>query len=166
MHSGDTPSVNRAHSARPAPQAGFTLVEILIAVLIVGVLLAVAYPSYLDAVRKGRRAEAVNAVTQLMQAQERFRANNPTYGNLDSPANSTTLPADLPRTTKHYNLSVSDATAQGYAVIATAKDAQAQDSSCKVMGVQAVTGTLRYGSGSSSINWAASEPDAGRCWAN
>lgn len=59
--------------------AGFTLVELMIVVAIVGILAGIAYPSYIDSVRKGKRAEGRAAVTSLLQQQERYFTQNNTY---------------------------------------------------------------------------------------
>ena len=59
--------------------AGFTLIEVMIVVAIVGILAAVAYPSYIDSVRKGKRAEARAALASLLQQQERYFTQNNTY---------------------------------------------------------------------------------------
>ncbi|WP_332740297.1 type IV pilin protein [Hydrogenophaga sp.] len=59
--------------------SGFTLVELMITVAIVGILGALAYPSYLESVRKGRRAEARAALLNLLQQQERHLTQNNTY---------------------------------------------------------------------------------------
>lgn len=58
---------------------GFTLLELMITVAIVAILASIAYPSYVESVRKGRRAEARAALTELMQQQERFMTQNNTY---------------------------------------------------------------------------------------
>jgi len=60
---------------------GFTLIELMITVVIVGILASIAYPSYMSQVRKSRRSDAVQALSQLEQAQERWRANNPAYSS-------------------------------------------------------------------------------------
>lgn len=66
--------------------AGFTLIELMIVVAIVGILAAIAYPSYIDSVRKGRRAEGRAAIANLLQQQERFFTQNNRYQDFLSSA--------------------------------------------------------------------------------
>lgn len=58
---------------------GFTLIELMITVAIVGVLATVAYPAYQDSVRKGKRAEGRTALLDFMQQQERYFTQTGAY---------------------------------------------------------------------------------------
>lgn len=51
---------------------GFTLIELMIAVAIVGLLAAIAYPSYVNQVRKSRRADGKSLLLRAANRQERF----------------------------------------------------------------------------------------------
>jgi type IV pilus assembly protein PilE len=72
-------NVFKPGGARAARSRGFTLIEILVVVAVIGVLSAIAYPSYMDSVRKGRRAEARAALMAEMQQQERYFTQMNTY---------------------------------------------------------------------------------------
>ena len=58
---------------------GFSLIELMIAVAIVGILAAVAYPSYVDQIAKGKRNECRSGALQVMQQQERYFGQYNTY---------------------------------------------------------------------------------------
>ena len=62
---------------------GFTLIELMIVVAVVAILAAIAYPSYQDAVRKSRRAQAKADLVELAALAERFRTANNTYAGYD-----------------------------------------------------------------------------------
>ncbi len=59
--------------------AGFTLVELMVVVVIVGILASVVYPSYVEYVNKGRRAECASAILQTANLLERYFTTNNTY---------------------------------------------------------------------------------------
>ena len=138
----------------------------MIVIAVLAILAAVAYPSYLDSVRKGRRSEAFSALSAVQQAQERWRANHAQYGNLASPPDANTLPGIATTTANgYYTIALSGSSATGYTATATAAGSQAADTACAVLGARLLNGNLSFGAGSSSINWGAADPDAGRCWA-
>ena len=69
-------------------QHGFTLVEMLVVVAIVGILGAIAYPGYARQMAKTRRVEAQLALVETMQRQEQYRAQHHTYVAFSSDADA------------------------------------------------------------------------------
>lgn len=88
---------------RIRPQQGFTLIEVMIVVVIVGILLAVALPSYQEALRKGRRADGIDKLLELANRQEQFMLDRSTYT-----ANLADLGYDAPFVSDegHYSMTV------------------------------------------------------------
>jgi type IV pilus assembly protein PilE len=60
-------------------QHGFTLIELMIVIVIIGVLAAIAYPNYQQFLLKSGRSDGHAKLTQVMQAQERYYSQNQTY---------------------------------------------------------------------------------------
>ncbi len=58
---------------------GFTLIELMITVAIVGILAVIAYPAYEQQSRKGKRTAGYVALEKVAQAEERFMSQNNTY---------------------------------------------------------------------------------------
>lgn len=98
---------------------GFTLLELMIVIAVVGVLAAIAIPAYSDYVTRSKRADAKNALLAFQLEQEKFRANNPTYIT----AASSPLPTDSPD--GHYTIALSGAAGlTTYSLTATPKASQ------------------------------------------
>lgn len=64
---------------RRARRYGFTLIELMTVVVVIGILVAVAYPSYQDHVRKAKRAEGKTALLKAAQVLERAYSDNNVY---------------------------------------------------------------------------------------
>lgn len=60
-------------------EAGFTLIELMIVVLVVAILAAIAVPMYSQHIRRAHRADALQRMQQIALRQEGFRAENPGY---------------------------------------------------------------------------------------
>ena len=101
---------------------GFTLMELMIVIGIVGVLAAVAVSSYSRYITKGRRSDAINTLAAISMAQERYRSNNSTYGTLAQVWNSVSTSNQ-----GFYTLSITNITATSYTITATGTGSQAND---------------------------------------
>lgn len=130
-------------------QAGFTLIELMITVAIVGILASIALPSYQDSVMKSRRADAKGALLGFANTMERYFTVNNSYcdaggtgganscfaGSTDTGANDTGSPASTvyPSTSPvnggdvYYNLTINAATANAYTLYATPTGVQSAD---------------------------------------
>jgi type IV pilus assembly protein PilE len=105
---------------------GFTLIEIMVVVAIVGILAAIAYPSYQEQVRKTRRSAAAGCVVELAQFMERYYTTKMTYVGAVLP--NLTCRND---TATFYDFQFGEAvTASTYLIQAVPKGPQADDK-CK-----------------------------------
>ncbi|WP_028877046.1 type IV pilin protein [Teredinibacter turnerae] len=133
-------------------QQGFTLVEIMIVVVIIAILAGIAYPSYQNSVRKGNRAEGIEALLSAAQRQEMLYSQTNAYSTNAQPF----APVAATETTPSGNYVISVArgdcgTSACFRATATAQGVQANDSECLTLSIDNLGNKM-------------STPAGGRCW--
>jgi type IV pilus assembly protein PilE len=173
----------RMTSSIPYPRArsgGFTLIELMITVAIVAILSMVALPTFFDSIRKGRRADAIGALSKAQQAQERFRANNAAYGDSFTVSAGQLAVANAASATfdsgdANYTIDITANTSTGYTLLALAKSgtSQAKDANCQCLELAASAGQMTYSAGGKAGAFNGTAGDCGtisagaaanRCW--
>jgi type IV pilus assembly protein PilE len=97
---------------------GFTLIELLIVIAIIGILTAIAYPSYIEFVERGRRNDAKAVLLEASQYMERQFTEKGSYAGATLPSSFTKSPREGDA---WYNISVSNLTAATYTLDAAPK---------------------------------------------
>ena len=136
-------------------QPGWTLSEMMIALALMAILAALAMPSFNSQQRQARRADARQALQQVQLEQARWRGQHEQHTEQLSSLGWSSDRSAL----GHYQISIEEASSQGYTVKATPIGAQAQDSACKPMRLQLVDSAILVLS-----SGADPQTDAAKCW--
>ena len=129
-------------------QQGFTLIEVMIVVLIVGILAAIAYPNYSEYVKRGNRSEGQAFLNDVSARQERYFSQNNAYITNDSDVAKLALKNGNKSETGKYELALSKVDNDGGYTL-TAKE-QFNDTKCGNLTLNARGVRGRTGSGMSA----------------
>ncbi|PKM32074.1 MAG: pilus assembly protein PilE [Gammaproteobacteria bacterium HGW-Gammaproteobacteria-12] len=134
-------------SKRLNQQQGFTLIEVMIVVLIIGILATIAYPNYSDYVKRGNRAEGQAFLNDVSARQERYFSQNNAYITNDADAGKLALQSGNKSETGKYVLALSKVNDDGGYTL-TAEE-QFNDTKCGNLTLNARGVRGRTGSGMS-----------------
>lgn len=126
--------------------AGFTLMELMIALAVVGIIAAIALPNYQESVRKTRRSDAKVALNNVAQQLERCRTQ---FGAYNDAACLVASPQDSAE--RYYRIATTRA-ASTYALTAVPQGAQTADAKCTALSLDHLGQRSATGS------------DAANCW--
>jgi type IV pilus assembly protein PilE len=122
-------------------QKGFTLIELMTTVLILGIIALISANIYSGYVRKGRRVDAVNSLLSMSLAEERYRSSNASYGTLAQAWNNQSTSQE-----GFYTLAISNVSSTAYTLTATAVGNQVNDAengtSCSTITLSVSNGTI------------------------
>jgi type IV pilus assembly protein PilE len=138
---------------RKSASAGFTLIELMVAVAVVGILATIAATSYQSQVQKSRRTDARSALLDLAGREEKLFSTTNAYSATPSDLGyaAAGVPFPIVIGSGYYNVNIVAAAPvppalPAYTLTATAINAQASDARCKTLtldqtGLQGSTGT-------------------------
>jgi len=137
-------------------QGGFNLIELMVTLVIIAILTGIAYPSFMQSVRKGKRSDAHAAMTRVATNLERFFSTNGTYTTDASVLGLNMDGDDAYSDQGHYVVTVgagASGIGSSYVVNATAKagDMQEDDTGCTVFSL-------------TSIGVRTPDPADSKCW--
>jgi type IV pilus assembly protein PilE len=152
---------------RAQGQRGFTLIELVIAMVIAAILAAIAIPSYTAYIQKSRRTEAKSTLLNMASLEERFFSTNNTYSSTPSDLGyATTAAVPFPVGSGYYNITditvnaavppanaASAGTPASYSITAAPvpTSTQAGDTGCTSFKI--TSGGVQTATGSSTTCW-------------
>ncbi|MEI5639128.1 MULTISPECIES: type IV pilin protein [unclassified Pseudoalteromonas] len=131
---------------------GFTLIEVMIVVVIIGILAAVSYPNYTEYVKRGARADAMTILLDAANKQEQYFVDNRSYATDLSDIG-------VPGTSEngYFTISLQGVTTDTFTLVATAASGPVRgDSDCPALTIDEL--------GIRGVSGVTDQAQIDRCW--
>lgn len=147
----DFPKTMNTNTAVRKKVDGFSLIELLIAIAIIGILAGIAYPSYTSYVIKTKRSDGAFGLMEAVQAMERCKSTKFSYATCTLTGQQTISPE------KHYTIALAAApTASAFTIVATPQGSQTNDTECTSLSIDHL--------GNQTSKPGADDTDENGCW--
>lgn len=130
-------------------KTGFTLIEVLVSLAIIGILVTIAYPSYEHYLIKSRRTESQVALLNVANRLERYYLQENTYAG----ATLTALGVNTLTDSGYYQLTLSNLSDHSYTATALPQGSQTKDQACASLSLNQLGEKLSTGTAPTSECW-------------
>jgi type IV pilus assembly protein PilE len=160
MNTVEKSPMQKRRTLSTSAESGFTLIELMVTVAILGIVATIATTSYTSQIQKSRRTDARSALLDLAGREEKLFSTTNAYSQTGTQLGYAGFPVNIGSGNGDYSLNVVSpdpaqpvATQPNYLITATAINLQAADKQCKTLSVDQAGNQTSTGTATASTCW-------------